>query len=73
MANRKYANAVQERKAKNRITRKYHVRAMKAYTFRFHKVNDADVIAKLDSSTNKNDYIRRLILKDIAEKAKEGE
>ena len=67
MANRKYKNAVQERKAKNRITSRYHKRAMKAFSFRFHKVNDKAVIAKLRSVDNKNDYIRQLIIKDIKE------
>lgn len=67
MANRKYKNAVQERKAKNKITNRYHTRAMKAFTFRFHKVNDKTVIAKLQSVDNKNDYIRQLIIKNIKE------
>lgn len=67
MANRKYKNAVQERKAKNKITNRYHTRAMKAFTFRFHKLNDEPVIAKLQSVDNKNDYIRQLIIKNIKE------
>lgn len=67
MANRKYKNAVQERKAKNKITNRYHTRAMKAFTFRFHKVNDETVIAKLQNVDNKNDYIRQLIIKNIKE------
>lgn len=67
MANRKYKNAVQERKAKNKITNRYHTRAMKAFTFRFHKVSDEAVITKLQSVDNKNDYIRQLIIKDIKE------
>lgn len=67
MANRKYKNAVQERKAKNKITNQYHTRAMKAFTFRFHKVSDEAVIAKLQSVDNKNDYIRQLIIKNIKE------
>lgn len=65
MANRKYKNAVQERKAKNKITNRYHTRAMKAFTFRFHKESDSTVIAKIQSKENKNDYIRQLILSDI--------
>ena len=73
MANRKYANAVQARKARNRVQNRYHVRAMKAFTFRFHKVSDDKVIERLESMKNKNDYIRRLIKKDIAETTEEGE
>lgn len=65
MANRKYKNAVQERKARNHSVNTYHTRAMKTFTFRFHKVNDEAVIAKLKSKANKNDYIRQLILADI--------
>lgn len=65
MANRKYKNAVQERKARNRTITKYHTRAMKSFTFRFHNESDSAVIAKLKSKENKNDYIRQLILNDI--------
>ena len=67
MANRKYKNAVQERKARNRLITKYHNKAMKSFTFRFHKESDRDVIATLQSKSNKNDYVRQLILKDIKE------
>lgn len=70
MANRKYKNAVQERKARTRITTKYHTRATTTFTFRFHKENDKDVISTLKGKDNKNDYIRQLILADIR---KEGE
>lgn len=65
MANRKYKNAVQERKAKTRINNAYKKRAQTAFTLRYHNVNDADVIAKLKSESNKIDYIRKLIRKDI--------
>lgn len=65
MANRKYKNAVQARKARNRVVDKYHNRAMKSFSFRFHKVSDRAVIERIQQKENKNDYIRQLILADI--------
>lgn len=32
---------------------------------RFHNINDADIIEKLNSVPSKNDYIRQLIRADI--------
>lgn len=46
----------------------YQKKAMKAYSFRFHKVNDATVIQKLDEAENRNDYVRQLVIKDIDNK-----
>ncbi len=37
----------------------------KQVLFRFHKIEDAEVIEKLDRVRNKTDYVRELILKDI--------
>lgn len=65
MANRKYRNIVQARKARNRSDRKYKAHAQKAFTIRYHKVNDSAIIAKLKSVPNKVDYIRQLIIQDI--------
>lgn len=41
----------------------YHKEKMKAYTFRFNKRTDADIIEKLDSVDNKMDYLRSLFRK----------
>lgn len=65
MANRKYKNIVQARKAKARINNAYKKRAQVAFTLRYHKVNDASVIEKIQSVPNKIDYVRQLILRDI--------
>ena len=65
MANRKYKNAVQERKARERSNRLYKSRAQTPFTIRFHNVNDKEVIARLKSVPNRCDYIRKLVLKDI--------
>ena len=40
--------------------------ATKRYDFKFHCTRDAEVIARLDSKENKQQYIRSLILSDIA-------
>ena len=62
---KKYKTDKQAKKARTRRTNKYHTRAMKSYSFRFHKVSDAEVIDRLEDVTNKCDYIRQLILNDI--------
>ena len=43
----------------------YRKKAMRSYSIVFHNSNDADIIDKLDSVGNKNDYIRQLIRRDI--------
>ena len=65
MANRKYPNAYQARKAKRETDARYKKRAYTSFLIRFHNRNDAEVIAKLKSLENKPDYLRRLILADI--------
>ncbi len=65
MANVKYLNARQRTRAKNKQNIEYKKRAQKPYMIRFHKVNDADVIAQLERQENKTDYIRQLIRADI--------
>ena len=38
----------------------------KRYNFKFHCVKDSEIIARLDAQENKQNYIRSLILSDIA-------
>lgn len=40
--------------------------ATKRYNFKFHCQHDAEIINRLDSKKNKQQYIRSLILSDIA-------
>ena len=40
--------------------------ATKRYNFKFHCLKDKDIIDRIDSQENKQNYIRRLILSDIA-------
>jgi len=65
MANRKYPNAVQAHKAKLQSDYRYKKKAQKAYTLRFHRENDLEVIHKLNTVPNRCDYIRQLILSDL--------
>ena len=44
---------------------KYNKTKMKLYSFRFHLVNQADIIAHLNSQPNKAGYIARLIREDM--------
>lgn len=43
----------------------YHKRASRQYHLELHKVNDADIIHKLDIVDNKQGYIKTLIRADI--------
>lgn len=52
--------------AQKRATMKYQKKAMTAMTIRFHNKSDAEVLNKLSEQENKTDYIRQLILADIA-------
>lgn len=70
MANYKYKNDIQRRKAIARSNKEYKKRAQKAFSLRFHKVYDEAVITKFKSVPNITDYVRKLVLKDIE---KEGE
>lgn len=67
MAKRKYSNLWHAKRARREQTFKYHQRAMKLFSFRFHNVSDAKVIARLEAQKNKTDYVRELILRDIGE------
>ena len=54
--------------AQKRAMAKYdkaHKDDFKRYNFKFSKVNDAAIIARLDTVDNKQDYIRSLILADM--------
>ena len=51
--------------------RKYDAANCKFYTMKFNKKTDADVIAKLDSVPSRQDYIRQLVRKDLANKSEE--
>lgn len=46
--------------------RKYDAANCKFYHLKFNRKTDANVIRKLDSVSSKQDYIRQLILSDIA-------
>lgn len=65
---KKYENDEQRKKAIQKSSDEYHKRAMRVVGMRFHRQSDALVLAKLDSVENKTDYVRQLILRDIAEK-----
>lgn len=43
----------------------YHKRASRQYHLELHKVNDADIISKLETVGNKQGYIKTLIRRDI--------
>ena len=51
--------------ARKRAREKYNKANYKAYTFRFHKTNEADVIERLESQPNKQGYLKELIRKDL--------
>ena len=48
------------------IQARYDKTHMKPYYFKFHLVNDADIIDKLSQVKSRQDYIRQLIREDIA-------
>lgn len=48
------------------IKNRYDKKHMKQYLLKYHLVNDADIIEKLDSVPSKQGYIRNLIREDIA-------
>ena len=62
---RKYKTDEQRKKAQLKADYAYKRRAQKAFTIRFHKENDKEVIHKLRTVPNRVDYIRQLILKDL--------
>ena len=52
-------------KSSYETTKRYHDKAMKQYTIRFHRKSDSDVISAIDASGNKTDFIRRCIRASI--------
>ena len=48
------------------IKARYDATHMKPYYFKFHIVNDADIIDKLSKVDSRQDYIRQLIREDLA-------
>lgn len=65
MGLRKYQNKVQRKKARQSQVQAYHERATKLVGFRFMIEGDKDVLDRLNAQSNKTDYLRRLIRKDI--------
>lgn len=63
MANFKYQNNVQRKRAIAKSNNEYRKRSYKAYTFRFHKVNDKDIIETLDHQDNRLQFIKKAIRK----------
>lgn len=48
-----------------RAIQSWQQKAMRTFSFRFHKEYQADIIKKLDAQENKTGYIAKLIEKDI--------
>ncbi len=65
---KKYKTDEQRKKAINDSNNAYHKRSMRSIGLRFHKKTDAEILRKLDSVSNKTDYVRKLILNDISKK-----
>ena len=65
MANKKYPNEWQRKKAERAVLNASKKRCYTAFTLRFHKKSDADIIEKLTSVPNRLGYLRELIRKDI--------
>lgn len=56
--------------AEKRAQAKYNARAMRYYSLKLHKVNDADIIAALDEAESVQGYIKRAIRADIENKTR---
>lgn len=56
--------------AEKRAQAKYNARAMRYYSLKLHKVNDADIIAALDEAESVQGYIKRVIRADIENKTR---
>lgn len=56
--------------AQKRADAKAHKKNTKCYTFRFTKSTDADILEKLESTENKQGYIKTLIRADIEKAGK---
>lgn len=55
-----------------RAIKKYQEKNIKQFKFGFNKTHDADVIEKLENTTNKLGYIKELIRADIAKQKKDS-
>lgn len=52
-------------KAQLRASAKYQAEQIKTIGLRFHTVRDADILEWLEGKTNKTDYFRELVRKDM--------
>lgn len=66
-AKKKYRTDHQKKEAILQSQAKWKKANTRAITLRFFLASDADVLAAIDGKSNKTDYIRRLIRKDIEE------
>lgn len=57
--------------AQIRASRKYNIEKTVQMNITLNKVNDADIIAKLETVESRPQYIRRLIREDIAKEAEQ--
>ena len=62
---KKYKNNYQARKARVKQINGYLKNNSTSFSFRFMNDKDSAVIEKLKKVSNKSDYIRQLIIKDI--------
>ena len=60
------------RRAKNDSNARYDQENTRQVKFKFNLKTDADVLMKLDSESNMQGYIKRLIREDIARSASES-
>jgi len=64
-----YKNATKETIQKNiKRSNEWNKKNLKSVTIQLNKVSDSDVIEKLNSVSNRTDYIRQLIRKDLNKK-----
>ena len=65
MGKRIYKDEATSKKAKERRINAYNREKKTAYLLRYNNEYDKEIIEKLNSVENRNDYIRQLILADI--------
>ena len=64
-----YKNATKETIQKNiKRSNEWNKKNLKSVTIQLNKVSDSDVIEKLNLVSNKTEYIRQLIRKDLNKK-----
>ena len=59
--------------AQKRASLKWQKMATKSYSFRFHRENDADIIAYLDAVDNRHQFIRDAVRDAIKKEKKEAD